>query len=39
VSRIATTGALDELHDALRDAHVLGSDPRFMHVEMDIPLL
>jgi MoaA/NifB/PqqE/SkfB family radical SAM enzyme len=36
MSRIATARTLDELHDALRDARVLGPDPRFMHVEMDI---
>src|SRR5688500_6465268 len=36
MSRIATARTLDELHDALRDARVLGPDPRLMHVEMDI---
>ncbi len=33
---ITTAQTLDELHTALRDARILGPDPRFMHVEMDI---
>ena len=33
---ITTARTLDELHAALRDARILGPDPRFMHVEMDI---
>jgi MoaA/NifB/PqqE/SkfB family radical SAM enzyme len=33
---ITTARTLGELHAALRDARILGPDPRFMHVEMDI---
>jgi MoaA/NifB/PqqE/SkfB family radical SAM enzyme len=33
---ITTARTLDELHAALRDARILGPDPRFMHLEMDI---
>src|SRR5436190_6237280 len=36
MSPIATARTLDELHAALRDARILGPDPRFMHLEMDI---
>jgi MoaA/NifB/PqqE/SkfB family radical SAM enzyme len=33
---ITTARTLDELHAALRDARILGPDPRFIHLEMDI---
>lgn len=33
---ITTARTLDELYAALRDANILGPDPRFMHVELDI---
>ena len=33
---ITTARTLDDLHAALRDARILGPDPRFMHLEMDI---
>ena len=36
MTRITTARTLDDLHAALRDARILGPDPRFMHLEMDI---
>jgi MoaA/NifB/PqqE/SkfB family radical SAM enzyme len=33
---ITTARSLDELHAALHEARILGPDPRFMHLEMDI---
>jgi hypothetical protein len=36
MSGITTAQTLEELHAALREAGILGPDPRFMHVELDI---
>jgi MoaA/NifB/PqqE/SkfB family radical SAM enzyme len=36
MSDITNAATLDELHAALRDARILGGEPRFMHLEMDI---
>lgn len=33
---ITAAHTIEELHAALRDAGILGPDPRFMHLEMDI---